>query len=205
MPVKIRLQRKGKKGRPFYHIVIADSRATRDGRFIENLGSYNPLTIPADINIDVDKAVDWLRNGAQPTDTVRAILSYSGVLYKAHLLKGVEKGALTEEQATMKFEEWKREKQEKIHSRIKQLSVEAKDSQKKRFEAEVKVKQERADEIARKRAAEMDARIAAAQANTQAATEAAAEEAVIESPEATVAEEPVIEAPAAEAAEETAE
>jgi small subunit ribosomal protein S16 len=91
MPARIRLQRFGKKGKPFYHIVIADGRAPRDGRFIEKIGTYNPITNPAEINIDFDKAVTWLQNGAQPSDTVRAILSYKGVLFKAHLQKGVKK------------------------------------------------------------------------------------------------------------------
>src|SRR5512138_1624905 len=98
MPTKIRLQRKGKKGQPFYHIVIADGRAPRDGRFIEKIGVYNPLTKPAEIEIQFEKALDWMQKGAQPTDTVRAILSYKGILYKFHLLKGVQKGALTAEQ-----------------------------------------------------------------------------------------------------------
>ena len=92
MPAKIRLQRKGKKGQPFYHIVIADGRAPREGRFIERIGTYNPLTRPAEIEINFDKAIGWLQNGAQPTDTVKAILAYKGVLYKSHLLKGVKKG-----------------------------------------------------------------------------------------------------------------
>lgn len=106
MPVKIRLQRHGRKAQPFYHIVVADSRARRDGRSIERIGWYLPTTNPATIDIDVDKAVQWLANGAQPTDTVRNILSRAGVLYKKHLLRGVKKGALTTEQAEVKFTEW---------------------------------------------------------------------------------------------------
>ena len=111
MPVKIRLQRHGKKGKPFYWIVAADSRAKRDGRYLEKLGTYNPNVNPAQIDLDVDGAVKWLGNGAQPTDTARAILSYKGVMLKKHLLGGVAKGALTEEQANAKFEAWIAEKE----------------------------------------------------------------------------------------------
>ena len=95
MPAKIRLQRHGKKGQPFYHIVIADGRAPRDGRFIEKIGTYNPVTVPAEINLNFDKALDWLNKGAQPTDTVRSILSKKGVMLKKHLMIGVQKGAMT--------------------------------------------------------------------------------------------------------------
>ena len=103
MPTKIRLQRFGKKGQPFYHVVVADSRAPRDGKFIEKIGTYNPRTIPATIDLNLDRALYWLGTGAQPTETTRAILSYKGVLYKNHLLGGVKKGALTQEQADAKF------------------------------------------------------------------------------------------------------
>ena len=106
MPVKIRLQRKGRRKRPFYHIVIADARAPRDGKFIEKIGTYNPMTVPATIELDRNAAYDWLMKGAQPTDTVRAILRFKGVLYRKHLMRGVEKGALTQEQADQKFQEW---------------------------------------------------------------------------------------------------
>ena len=106
MPVKIRLQRKGRRKRPFYHIVIADARAPRDGKFIEKIGTYNPMTVPATIELDRTAAYDWLMKGAQPTDTVRAILRFKGVLYRKHLMRGVEKGALTQEQADQKFQEW---------------------------------------------------------------------------------------------------
>ena len=114
MPVKLRLQRHGKKGKPFYWIVAADSRSKRDGRFLEKLGSYNPNVNPAQIEINVDSAVRWLENGAQPTDTTRAILSHEGVLLKKHLAGGVKKGAFTEEQAEEKFQAWKTEKLSKI-------------------------------------------------------------------------------------------
>ena len=113
MPTKIRLQRHGKKGQPFYHIVIADGRAPRDGKYIERIGTYNPLVKPADIKLDFDRALHWLQVGAQPTDTMRAILTYKGVIYKNHLLVGVKKGAHTEEQANAKFDAWLKEKEEK--------------------------------------------------------------------------------------------
>ena len=117
MPVKIRLQRHGKKGKPFYWVVAADSRAKRDGRFLEKIGTYNPNTNPATIDLNVDSAVQWLDNGAQPTDTARAILSYKGVMLKKHLLGGVKKGALTEEQAQAKFEAWVAEKEAKVQGK----------------------------------------------------------------------------------------
>jgi len=114
MPTKIRLQRHGRKGYAFFHIVAADSRAPRDGKFIEKLGVYNPNTNPATIEIDFDSAVKWLENGAQPTDTCRAILSYKGVLYKKHLLGGVKKGAFSQEEADAKFDKWMNDKSTKI-------------------------------------------------------------------------------------------
>ena len=121
MPVKLRLQRHGKKGKPFYWIVAADSRSKRDGRFLEKLGTYNPNTNPAEIDLNVDGAVKWLENGAQPTDTTRAILSHEGVLLKKHLAGGVKKGALTEEQAEEKFQAWVLEKQAKIDAKKSDL------------------------------------------------------------------------------------
>lgn len=121
MATKIRLARHGKKGKPFYHIVIADSRAKRDGRYIERIGSYDPNKNPAIIDIDFEKALHWVGVGAQPTDTVRAMLSYRGVLYKNHLLKGVKKGALTEAKAEEKFNKWLEEKESKIESKISSL------------------------------------------------------------------------------------
>ena len=114
MPVKIRLTRQGRKKRPYYHIVIADARAPRDGKFIERIGMYNPMTKPATIEIDRDKAFDWLQKGAQPTHTARAILRFTGVMYKKHLQRGVSKGALTQEQADAKLDAWLTEKQSKI-------------------------------------------------------------------------------------------
>ncbi len=114
----MRLQRKGRKKRPFYHIVVADSRSPRDGKFIERLGSYNPMTKPATIEIDRDKAYDWLVKGAQPTDTVRAILRFKGVYYRKHLMRGVKKGALTVEEAEAKYQEWVAAKEAKIAERV---------------------------------------------------------------------------------------
>ena len=127
MAVKMRLQRKGRRKRPFYHIVVADGRAPRDGRFIERLGSYNPMTKPATIEIDREKAFDWVQKGAQPTDTVRAILRFKGVYYKRHLMRGVAKGALTEEQAEAKYQEWIDAKESKIAARFEQTAAERAD------------------------------------------------------------------------------
>ena len=122
MPVKIRLQRHGKKGKPFYWIVAADSRAKRDGRYLEKIGTYNPNVNPAEISLDVDGAVKWLQNGAQPTDTAKAILSYKGAMLKNHLVGGVRKGALTEEQAEAKFTAWVEEKATKVSDKEAGLS-----------------------------------------------------------------------------------
>jgi len=152
MATRMRLQRFGKKGQAFYHIVIADGRAPRDGKFIEKIGSYNPLTIPATIDIDMDKALEWLQKGASPTETAKAILSYKGVLYKNHLLKGVAKGAMTKEAAEAKFEQWLTEKQVKISSTINQKAQESKSEIKKRLEVEVKINEDREQALAAKRA-----------------------------------------------------
>jgi small subunit ribosomal protein S16 len=145
MPVKIRLQRHGRKGVPFYHIVVADARAPRDGKYIEKLGVYNPITVPATIDLDVDKTVTWLKNGAQPTDTTRAILSYKGVLYKKHLDLGVTKGALSSELAEEKFNSWKAQKEGKIIDHKTTVENSKSEESKKRFAQEQKVKEERAE------------------------------------------------------------
>jgi len=121
MPVKLRLQRHGKKGKPFYWIVAADTRSKRDGRFLEKLGTYNPNTNPAQIEINSNSAVKWLENGAQPTNTTRAILSHEGILLKKHLAAGVKKGALSEDQAEEKFQAWKTEKLSKIDSKMSEI------------------------------------------------------------------------------------
>ena len=124
MAVKIRLARRGRKQRPYYHIIIADARAPRDGKFIEQIGSYNPMTKPATIEIDRDKAYDWLTKGAQPTDTVRAILRFKGVLYKKHLQRGVSKGAMTQEVADAKLAEWIEAKEAKVAARVEETKKE---------------------------------------------------------------------------------
>ena len=152
MATKIRLQRHGKKGKPFYYIVVADARAPRDGRFIERLGSYNPNTNPATIDINFDKTLDWVNKGAQPTDTCRAILSYKGILYKKHLEGGLKKGALTEEQVESKFQEWLDQKEGKITGKKTSL-VSAKDEARKAaLAAEAIKKEEKAAAIAAKNA-----------------------------------------------------
>ena len=130
MAVKIRLQRHGKKGKPFYWLVAADARAKRDGRYLQKLGTYNPNTNPATIDLNIDECIKWLQNGAQPTNTARTILSYKGVLLKNHLLKGVQKGALSEEEAEKRFEMWVKEKQNAIDGMIADLDKKEKDRDK---------------------------------------------------------------------------
>lgn len=143
MPVKIRLQRHGKKGKPFFWVVAADSRAKRDGKFLEKIGTYNPITNPAQIEINVDAAVKWLRNGAQPTETARRILSYKGVLLKYHLLGGVDKGALTLEQAEAKFNAWLDQKAGKISSKEEKLAKDKASAKAKALEAEKEANEKR--------------------------------------------------------------
>ena len=162
MSVKIRLARHGRKGYAYYHIVVADSRAPRDGRFIERIGSYNPNTNPASIDLDVDKALKWLCNGAQPTDTARSILSYKGVLLKKHLFEGVKKGAFDETEAENRFQKWVVEKEAKISAKKDRLSDDLSKDLKKRIEAESKVNDERKAQIARKKADVLAAEAAAA-------------------------------------------
>ena len=191
MPVKIRLQRHGKKGKPFYWIVAADSRSKRDGKFLEKLGTYNPNTNPASINLDVDGSVKWLHNGAQPTDTARAILSYKGVLMKKHLLDGVKKGAFDEAEAEKRFTAWLEEKEAKIQAKRDGLSAADAEAKAKALAAEKEVN---------------EARIAAQQPEPE--VEEATEEAVAEATTeetATEAEAPAEEAKAPEADAETAE
>ncbi len=188
MAVKIRLQRHGKKGKPFYHIVIADARAARDGKFIEKLGTYNPMTNPATIELNVDSACTWLKNGAQPTETVRNILSYKGVLLKRHLQIGVEKGAITQETADAKFNAWLDEKNKKIEAKKAACSNSKRENAKASLEREMQVKEAKAALIAKKRE---EAAKAKAEAEAASQEEAATEEAPNETAEAT-------EAPAAE-------
>lgn len=143
MAVKMRLARHGRKKFAFYHIVIANSRAPRDGRYIERIGSYNPNTNPATIDLDFEKALTWLENGAQPTDTVKAILSYKGVLYRKHLSGGVKKGSFSEEEAERRFESWLTEKENKIQAKKDRLAGEADKNLKKQLDAEAKVNERR--------------------------------------------------------------
>jgi small subunit ribosomal protein S16 len=148
MPVKIRLQRHGKKGKPFYWIVAADSRSKRDGKYLDKLGIYNPNVNPAQIELDVDGAVKWLQNGAQPTDTARDILSYKGVMMKNHLIGGVRKGALTEEQAEEKFNTWLEEKGKAVETKRSKLSDAKTKVKEAAFAAEKAVNEKRAAEVA---------------------------------------------------------
>lgn len=213
--VKIRLARRGRKKLAMFDLVVANATAPRDGRFIEKLGTYNPNTIPATIVLQDDKALTWLMNGAQPTDTVRAILSYRGILYKKHLQIGVNKGALTQEDADAKFETWKAGKDSKISGRVDSLAKAKADASKSRLEAETKVNEARIAAQAAKQAAEIAAAappvveevVAEAPAEEVVAVEAAEEVVVAAAPAeevAAVAEAPVEEAAPAAAAEEAA-
>ncbi|MCM4156327.1 30S ribosomal protein S16 [Gramella sp. AN32] len=178
MPVKIRLQRHGKKGKPFFWIVAADVRAKRDGKFLDKLGIYNPNTNPATIELDVDGTVKWLENGAQPTDTARAILSYKGVLLKKHLKGGVKKGALTEEQAEEKFKSWVEEKEGKIGAKKEDLTKAQEAEKAKALDAEKEANAKREAEV--KEAEEAEAKATAeaeAAANAEATDEATVEQA----------------------------
>ena len=177
MPAKIRLQRHGKKGNPFYHIVVADGRAPRDGRFIERIGSYNPISNPATIDLNTEKAANWLMKGAQPTDTARAILSYKGVMHRVHLSKGVNKGALTQEQADEKFTKWLGEKESKVDQKRQKLSTAKTTESASRLEQETKVKEARAEAARLKAQKELLDAEAAAKAAVAAATPEVAPEA----------------------------
>src|SRR5664280_2595781 len=174
MAVKIRLARKGRKKLAFYHIVVADSRSPRDGRYIEKIGSYNPLTNPATIELDFDKALTWLQNGALPTDTCRAILSYKGVLMKKHLLEGVKKGAFDEAEATRRFEEWIKQNEAKIEAKKSSLEKSQDDELGKRLSVEKSVNEARAAKLA-KRNADLAAKAAAGDKAEAVAEEAAPE------------------------------
>jgi len=188
MPVKIRLQRHGKKGKPFYWIVAADVRAKRDGKSLEKLGTYNPNTNPATIDLNVDGAVKWLQNGAQPTDTARTILSYKGAMLKNHLAGGVKKGALTEEQAEEKFNAWLEDKAKRIDAKVQGLSKADEKAKAKALEAEKEAN---------------EARIAKAVVAEEVVEEVAAvEEAVEEAPQTIDEAAAEAEAPVAEKAEE---
>ncbi len=194
MSTKIRLARHGRKGSPFYHVVIADSRAPRDGKYIEKVGTYNPNTNPATIDLNFDRALYWLQSGAQPTDTAKRILSYKGVMLKKHLLEGVKKGAFDAAAAEAKFETWMKEKDAKVQAKITKLAQDGDTAAKARLEAEAKVRAAKEEIIAKKKA-ELEAAAAAKKAEE----EAAAAPAVAEEEEE-VAAEPAAEteAPAAE-------
>ena len=203
MATRLRLQRRGRKNYPFYQIIVADSRAPRDGKYIERIGSYNPNTNPATITLDFERALHWLQTGAEPSDTVRNILSREGVLMKKHLLGGVAKGAFTEEEADRKYEEWIANKHKDIES-VKTAEEEKERAEEKaRLDAEKKANQARLDELAKKKAEEVaaleaeKAEKAAAKAEKAAAEEAAKAPAVEEAP----AEEPAKEDNKEEAAE----
>ena len=187
MPVKIRLSKKGRKKLPYYHIVVADSRAPRDGKFVERIGLYNPQTNPATIELNFDSALDWLHKGAQPTDTCRAILSEKGVMMKKHLLEGAKKGAFSPEEAEARFQKWLNDKEAKLKSQSDKLSDVKSAEAKKRFEAETKVKEAKAAALAKKLKAM--------------AEEAKAEVSVAEAAEEPAAENPAESAESSEAAE----
>ncbi|RMA66373.1 30S ribosomal protein S16 [Ulvibacter antarcticus] len=197
MPVKIRLQRHGKKGKPFYWIVAADARSKRDGKYLDKLGIYNPTVNPAQIELDVDGAVKWLQNGAQPTDTVRAILSYKGAMMKNHLAGGVRKGALTEEQAEEKFNAWVEEKAKTVDSKKSKLSDVKEKEKAEALAAEKAVNEKRAADAAAALAPEVE-ETPAEEGEAVEATEATTEE-------APAAEGSPIEQAAEEAKEETKE
>jgi small subunit ribosomal protein S16 len=182
MAVKIRLARKGRKKLAFYHIVVADSRSPRDGRYIEKIGSYNPVTNPATIELDFDKALGWLQNGALPTDTCRAILSYKGVLMKKHLLEGVVKGAFDDAEATKRFDEWIKQNEAKIEAKKSNLEKSQDDELDKKLSVEKRVNEARVAKLAKKNA-DLAAKAAA---GDKALVEAIAEEAA---PESTTEEE----------------
>lgn len=175
MAVKIRLARKGRKKLAYYHIVVADSRSPRDGRYIEKIGKYNPLTNPATIELDFDKALGWLQNGALPTETCRAILSYKGVLIKKHLLEGVKKGAFDEAEATRRFEEWMKQNEAKIETKRTGLEKSKDERLVKMLAAEKKINDTRAAKLAKKQA-ELAAKAESGHAEAAAEEAAPAEE-----------------------------
>lgn len=150
MSVKIRLARRGRKKLARYDVVVADARSPRDGKFIEKIGTYDPLTVPATINLNEERAFDWLMNGAQPSDTVKAMLSYRGIMMKKHLQIGVVKGAITQDQADQKLADWKKLKDDKIQSKRDNISKSKLDAAKARKDAEVKIKEARAEAIRKK-------------------------------------------------------
>jgi len=180
MATRIRLQRHGKKSKAFFHLVVADSRAKRDGKFIEKLGTYNPNTNPATIEINFDSTLSWLRTGAEMSETARAILSYKGVLYKNHLLNGVKKGALTEADVETKFAAWVEEKENKVVAKKDGLTESAASAKAAAFKAETETKEARAKAIEAKNTPEPE--VIEEEAATEETSEAATAEATEEAP-----------------------
>ncbi|TGD79015.1 30S ribosomal protein S16 [Hymenobacter wooponensis] len=175
MAVKIRLARRGRKKAAQFDIVVADSRSPRDGRFIEKIGTYNPQTNPATINFDGDKAFDWIMKGAQPTDTVRAMLSYRGVLYRKHLQLGVIKGAISQETADQRYTDWKEQKDAKIEGKRTNIGSAKEEARKAALAAETKVKEARAEAQRQKQAAALAAAAPAAEGDATETAEASAD------------------------------
>ncbi|MDD2622852.1 MAG: 30S ribosomal protein S16 [Bacteroidales bacterium] len=191
MPARIRLQRRGKKKQAFYHIVVADGRAPRDGRFIEKIGTYNPLTIPASIELNFERALYWVNCGVQPSETVRAILRREGVYMKKHLMGGVQKGAFDEAEANKRFETWKTEKLRKISDYKLEVLNKNKSEAKQRLEVENKVKEAKEAILNEKRMAEMEKeRKIKEEAEAKAAAERAEKEAQKAAEAETAAEQP---------------
>jgi small subunit ribosomal protein S16 len=201
MATKIRLQRQGRKRRPLFHIVVADSRAPRDGKYIERLGLYNPNTNPATIDLNFDRSLHWLQVGAQPSDTAKAILSYKGVLHKDFLINGVKKGAHTLEQAEEKFTQWLETKESKITSKVDTLATAREAKAKANLEREIKMKEAMAAKVLAKNSPLADE----VAETTEEGTESMDETSVEVSNEATEIAEDVVEQPTAEIAEETVE
>ena len=207
MAVRIRLARKGRKKLAYYHIVVADSRSPRDGRYIEKIGKYNPLTNPATIELDFDKALGWLQNGAKPSETCRAILSYQGVLIKKHLLEGVKKGAFDDAEATRRFEEWMKQNETKIEAKRSGLEKSKEDEMVRRLAEEKKINDARAEKLAKSQA-EIAAKEEAATKPDSPAEESVAEDTTAEAdsteqaPSVEDEQKPVAEEPAPPAADE---
>lgn len=200
MAVKIRLARRGRKKLALYDVVVADARAPRDGRFIEKIGTYNPLTNPASIDLKDDRAFHWLMNGAQPSDTVKAMLSYRGIMLKKHLQIGVVKGAITQDQADAKLAEWLKAKQTKIQGKVDSLAKSKQDVAKARKEAETKVKEARAEAIRKKSEVKAQEAVAAEAKPEETAVEETPAEPTAEAPDTA----PQAEAAAPETGEEKA-
>lgn len=198
MPLKLRLQRHGKKGKPFYWLVAADSRAKRDGRYLEKIGTYNPNTNPATVIVDIDRAVEWLEKGAQPTDTARTLLSYKGVMLKHHLNGGVRKGAITQEIADKKLADWLKEKEAKIQAKKENLLKASEEDKIKRLDAEKQASEKRIEDAAAKEAAVVQEAPATEEAPTADETPASEETSAADEAPATKEASATKEAPATE-------